>query len=348
MTLRSIFPLIILLIFVYVVFVFPFEIIATWLGHPGGTLELIISTLVIYLICLFYLRTKNSNKLLKFLVYEGVGVGSISLFIIIPILFLDILFLIPNNIKITIFFFFQIPLLIFGLFNARKIKIKKLEISSNTIDSNLSFVFISDVHIGSNSPKRLEKIIPMINQLNPKFLLIGGDLIDSSSFKIEDLSSMIKIKCPIYFVTGNHEYYIQNFKHHLDNFHKHNIRILNNEAVIHEGINLIGINDNLTIEQKKTIYIDLSKKNKFNLLAVHQPSLWKLVKNDVDLMLSGHTHNGQIFPFNLLVKIKFPQIYGLYQEKNNKLYVSSGISTWGPKIRIGSQNELVHINLNKK
>ena len=260
MTLRSIFPLIILLIFVYVVFVFPFEIIATWLGHPGGTLELIISTLVIYLICLFYLRTKNSNKLLKFLVYEGVGVGSISLFIIVPILFLDILFLIPNNIKITIFFFFQIPLLIFGLFNARKIKIKKLEISSNTIDSNLSFVFISDVHIGSNSPKRLEKIIPMINQLNPKFLLIGGDLIDSSSFKIEDLSSMIKIKCPIYFVTGNHEYYIQNFQHHLDNFHKYNIRILNNEAVIHEGINLIGINDNLTIEQKKTIYIDLSKK----------------------------------------------------------------------------------------
>jgi len=348
MTLRSIFPLIILLIFVYVVFVFPFEIIATWLGHPGGTLELIISTLVIYLICLFYLRTKNSNKLLKFLVYEGVGVGSISLFIIVPILFLDILFLIPNNIKITIFFFFQIPLLIFGLFNARKIKIKKLEISSNTIDSNLSFVFISDVHIGSNSPKRLEKIIPMINQLNPKFLLIGGDLIDSSSFKIEDLSSMIKIKCPIYFVTGNHEYYIQNFQHHLDSFHKYNIRILNNEAVIHEGINLIGINDNLTIEQKKTVYIDLSKKNKFNLLAVHQPSLWKLVKNDVDLMLSGHTHNGQIFPFNWLVKIKFPQIYGLYHEKNNKLYVSSGISTWGPKIRIGSQNELININLIRK
>ena len=255
MTLRSIFPLIILLIFVYVVFVFPFEIIATWLGHPGGTLELIISTLVIYLICLFYLRTKNSNKLLKFLVYEGVGVGSISLFIIIPILFLDILFLIPNNIKITIFFFFQIPLLIFGLFNARKIKIKKLEISSNTIDSNLSFVFISDVHIGSNSPKRLEKIIPMINQLNPKFLLIGGDLIDSSSFQIDDLLSLKKIKCPIYFVTGNHEYYIQNFQNHLDNFHKCNIRILNNEAVIHDQINLIGINDNLTIEQKKNIYI---------------------------------------------------------------------------------------------
>ena len=345
---RSILPLIILLIFVYIVFIFPFEIIASWLGHPGTPLELIISTLVIYFICLFYLRTKNSNKLLKFLVYEGVGVGSVSLFIIIPILFLNIFFLIPNSIKIIIFFFIQIPLILFGLWNARKIRTKNLEIVSNHINSSFSFVFISDVHIGSNSPKRLEKIIPLVNQLNPKFLLIGGDLIDSSSFQIDDLLSLKKIKCPIYFVTGNHEYYIQNFQHHLDNFHKCNIRILNNEAVIHDDINLIGINDNLTIEQKKNIYINLLSDNKFNLLAVHQPSLWKLVKNNVDLMLSGHTHNGQIFPFNLLVKLQFPQIYGLYKERDNSLYVSSGISTWGPKIRIGSQNELINIKLNKK
>lgn len=117
MSLRSIFPLIVLLIFVYVVFIFPVEIIATWLGHPGKFLELIISTLVIYFICLFYLRTKNSNKLLKFLVYEGVGVGSVSLFIIIPILFLDIFFVIPNSIKVTIFFSFKYPLscLVFGM-----------------------------------------------------------------------------------------------------------------------------------------------------------------------------------------------------------------------------------------
>jgi predicted MPP superfamily phosphohydrolase len=188
----------------------------------------------------------------------------------------------------------------------------------------------------------------LVNQLNPKFLLIGGDLIDSSSFQIDDLLSLKKIKCPIYFVTGNHEYYIQNFQNHLDNFHKCNIRILNNEAVIHDEINLIGINDNLTIEQKKNIYINLLNDHKFNLLAVHQPSLWKLVKNNVDLMLSGHTHNGQIFPFNLLVKIQFPQIYGLYKERDSSLYVSSGISTWGPKIRIGSHNELINIKLNKK
>ncbi len=263
MSLKSIFPLFILLIFVYVVFIFPFEMLASWLGHPGTLLELITSTLIIFLICLFYFRTKNSNKIIKFIIYEGVGVGSISLFIIIPILFLEILFSIPDNSKVIIFFILQILLLFYGHWNARKIRIKNLEIQSNIIDKNLSFIFISDVHIGSNSPKRLDKIVSFVNELKPQFLLIGGDLIDSSSFKINDLFSLKKIKCPIYFVTGNHEYYIQNFQKHLDKFQECNIRILNNEAVSHEGINLVGINDNLTINEKKNIYVNLSKKNKF-------------------------------------------------------------------------------------
>ena len=60
-------------------------------------------------------------------------------------------------------------------------------------------------------------------------------------------------------------------------------------------------------------------------------------------MLSGHTHNGQIFPFNLLVKLQFKYIYGLYKEKTSRLYVSSGIGCWGPKMRIGSNNEIVYI-----
>ena len=64
-------------------------------------------------------------------------------------------------------------------------------------------------------------------------------------------------------------------------------------------------------------------------------------------MLSGHTHNGQIFPFNILVKLKFKFIYGLYNKGNSSLYVSSGVACWGPKIRLGSKNEVVHLNLDK-
>ena len=60
-------------------------------------------------------------------------------------------------------------------------------------------------------------------------------------------------------------------------------------------------------------------------------------------MLSGHTHNGQIFPFNLLVKLQFKYIYGLYKDGTSNFYVSSGIGCWGPKMRIGSNNEIVQI-----
>ena len=338
-------PLFILLIFTYLVFIFPFEILASWIGKPGSSFEIISSTLVVYFICLYYFRSKNSNKILKFFVYEGVGIGSVSLFIIIPLLFIELFLDIPDKYKLISFFSLQIPLLIYGFLNARLLKIKNLNIKNTLIKRDHIFVFISDVHIGSNQPRSLTKIVSKVNEIKPEFLLIGGDLIDSSSFHIKDLSALNEIQCPIFFVTGNHEYYIQNYQKHLDNLKSVGIRILDNQSILLDEINLIGINDNLTINDKKKEYIRLAKTDYFNLLAVHQPSLWKQIKNDVDLMLSGHTHNGQIFPFNLIVKIRFPEIYGLYISGKNLLYVSSGVATWGPKIRLGSNNEIIKVKL---
>ena len=345
MKLSIITPLFILFIFVYLVFIFPFEILISWLGISNSPLKIISSTFIIYLICLYYFRSKSSNKILKFFIYEGVGVGSISLFIVVPILFIELFIYIPNQIKLISFFSLQIPLLVYGFWNAKAIKVRNLEIDSPLIRNDLNFIFISDVHIGSNQPQSLTKIVSKINEIQPRFVLIGGDLIDSSSFNINDLSSLKQIKCPIFFVTGNHEYYIPNYQKHLNDFKNVGIQILNNQSIQIDQINLIGINDNISIKEKEDHYQNLKNKNLFNLLAIHQPSLWKYIKNDVDLMLSGHTHNGQIFPFNLIVKIRFPEIYGLYKSNKNLLYVSSGASTWGPKIRIGSNNELIKIKL---
>ena len=86
----------------------------------------------------------------------------------------------------------------------------------------------------------------------------------------------------------------------------------------------------------------------FNLLIAHKPSFWSAFNEQIDLMLSGHTHNGQIFPFNLLVKLKFKNLYGLYTNRQSYLYVSSGVGCWGPKMRLGTQNEIVEIFLNNK
>jgi predicted MPP superfamily phosphohydrolase len=247
--------------------------------------------------------------------------------------------------KIFIFFIIFFPSIIYGFVNAKKVSIKQLKFSHSKIKKNLNFVFLSDIHIGSNSPKILKKIIPLINQYNPSFVLVGGDLIDSSSFKIQDLDEMKKIQAPIYFVTGNHEYYIEDSQKHLNDFKNQNIKILDNESVLVDQINIIGLSDNQKKEIKINKFEQLFDSDYFNLLLVHQPSIWNSLKEMANLTLSGHTHNGQIFPFNFIVKIQFPQIYGVYSHLKNYLYVSSGAATWGPKIRIGSKNEILNIEL---
>ena len=86
----------------------------------------------------------------------------------------------------------------------------------------------------------------------------------------------------------------------------------------------------------------------FHLILNHKPDIWEQINDQIDLMLTGHTHNGQIFPFNLIVKLKFKYNYGLFKKENSNLYVSSGSGCWGPKIRIGTSNEIIHFKLNSK
>ena len=123
------------------------------------------------------------------------------------------------------------------------------------------------------------------------------------------------------------------------------IKILDNVAVQFGGLNIIGVDEGQNIERQKDVIKQHKEEGKFNIAVVHKPFLWARDFSDADLTLAGHTHNGQIFPFNLIVKLQFPQNYGLYKNNNNHLYVSSGSATWGPKMRIGSNNEIIHFEL---
>ena len=342
---RALISLVILFVISYLIFIFPFDILSYWLGNPSKLHESLLATSVVFALCLYYFRSKSTNKIIKFFVYEGFGIGTVSFFIILPLIALSYFQILVNYKLAIIFFSIQIPAIIYGYMNSKKLKIKRLLIESNLINKSINFVFISDVHIGSNHPSSLKKLVSKINSLDFNFLVIGGDLIDSSAFQINDLYELKKIEKPIFFVTGNHEYYIQNHKEHLQDLKSVGIKILENESIKLEGINLIGISDNITNKSKIEYVEKLTQKDLFNLLIVHKPSIWKKVSNNANLMLSGHTHNGQIFPFNFFVKLQFPQNYGLYKNKKNFLYVSSGSATWGPKIRIGSNNEIIHIEL---
>ena len=344
---NTLISLLILFVVSYLIFIFPFDILLSWLGNPTSLLESLIGTTIIFGLCLYYFRSKSTNKIIKFFVYEGFGIGSVSFFIILPLLAVSHFQILIDFQLVLLFFAIQLPAIIYGYINSKKLKIKQLLIESKLISENIKFVFISDVHIGSNHPSSLKKLVSKINSLDFNFLVIGGDLFDSSAFKINDLNQFKKINKPIFFVTGNHEYYVQNFSKHIRDLYKIGIKTLNNESIEFDEINLVGLSDNISDNLKIEYVEKLSKKNFFNLLIVHKPSIWKKVSDRANLMLSGHTHNGQIFPFNFVVKLQFPQNYGLYKKINNYLYVSSGAATWGPKIRIGSNNEIIHIELKK-
>ncbi len=330
----------------YFIYIYPFEILSDFiLNEKVSRQNSFYSTLFVSFLVIYYFRSHNTFFLLKLFVHEGMGVGFISFWIINLALIISLTnFLNDYQLGITSLTLI-ILLSIYGLVNARFIKIKKLSIRSSKIKRKYNFVFISDVHLGSNPDSSLRKIVNKINKTNYDFLLIGGDLIDSSSFDLKNLSILKSIKKPIFFVTGNHEHYIKNSKEKLGKLNLYNITSLKNDNFLFDDLNIIGIDDYQTTDNQIKTNLALENKTKFNLTLVHKSSIWHKIFDNTDLMLAGHTHNGQIFPFNLFVKIKFKYSFGLYRNKNSYLYVSSGSGCWGPRMRLGTSNEIVYIEL---
>ena len=339
---------IILFILTYLFYIFPFEILSQYLLNETTSYEYsIINTVIFFILIIFYLRSHSTFKPLKIFVYEGLGIGFISFLIISISLLINSFSSISQKSIGVMSLIIIMAISIYGMLNARRVLLKKITIKSSKINKNYNIIFISDVHLGTNTSRHLSKILNKIKTLEYDFLLIGGDLIDSSSFKLNDLNLFNKIKKDIYFVNGNHEYYLKGFKNKIEQLKKFKIKVLKNSSMQINEINLIGIDDLQSIHSKIKFVEKLNKKNLFNLVLSHKPDIWDNIKSKNDLMLSGHTHNGQIFPFNFLVKLKFKFIYGIYEYKKSKLYVSSGAGCWGPKLRIGSSNEIINIQLTK-
>ena len=339
---------VILFLITYLFYIFPFETLNKLLLNHSQSLQYsLINTLIFYILILYYLRSHNTFKPLKIFVYEGLGIGFISF------MTLSICVIFNSILQINTFFLGIISLILiiliylFGSYNARTISIKEIDIKSSNITKNHQILFISDVHLGTNNKKHLVKIMKKINKVKFDFLLIGGDLIDSSSFNLKDLNIIKEINKPIYFVSGNHEYYLKGYQNKIGQLSSFNIKHLKNARIEIDGINLIGIDDNQTESSKIHCANKLHDNNLFNLFVCHKPDIWQKLNCKNYLMLSGHTHNGQIFPFNFIVKLKFKYIYGLYNKNNSNLYVSSGVACWGPKVRLGSKNEIVHLKLEK-
>ena len=333
-------------IITYFIYVYPYDILKFFFFQENiFKISSIIFAFIPYLLIIFYFKTYNTFFLLKLYVYEGMGIGFISFWIVNLGLLIDF-FSLTRPFDIGIVCVSSIIIItIYSLINGRLISIKNIEIYSPKVKNKTRIIFLSDMHLGTNKKRHLEKIYTKIKNLEFDLFLIGGDLLDSSSFKLEDLNIFNNIKKPILFINGNHEYYIRDYKKKMKELYNYNLLFLDDTHFRLKNINIIGISDQQKLESQKIKVEKYYKKKLFNLIVVHKPTLWSRVLEKTDLMLSGHTHNGQIFPFNFFVKLQFKHIYGLYEKLNSKLYVSSGSGCWGPKMRLGSKNEIVSIQI---
>ena len=177
------------------------------LNFNSFVVSLFFSALIIY-----NSKSKNTFLFSKLLIYEGLGIGFISFWIVNLGLFINIFnFIESYNLGIVCILFILI-LTLLSFYNGSKINIKKLNVYSSKLKKPLKLIFLSDIHLGTNTIEHLEKIYKKIIKLEFDFILVGGDLIDSSSFELKDLKVFKNLKKPIYFISGNHEYYIKNYQ----------------------------------------------------------------------------------------------------------------------------------------
>lgn len=241
-----------------------------------------------------------------------------------------------------------------GLVNAQQIQTCEVEVAvpdaAPASVAGLRFAQISDVHIGSRSPAFLKRVVKKTNALKVDRVFITGDLIDFANIQQQQLEPLAQLEAPVDFCIGNHERYVD-LEAICDRLSALGINVLRNRS---ENINInaapvqiVGIDD---ADRRDQVGLEIVKLNPepghYRILLYHRPddaeaaAAW-----GAHLMLCGHTHNGQIVPFNFLVRRVFPRIRGSYPIDAMTLYVSTGTGTWGPVLRLGSQGEITHLRL---
>lgn len=246
----------------------------------------------------------------------------------------------------------------FGFWHANHQSVTNYKLNINKKAGNiktLNVVMVSDVHMGIMIRKNgLNKMVNSINKLKPDIVFFCGDMVDEStptSLKVyygKEFKN-IKSKYGVYSITGNHEYYSDNVSETIKYMKKANVRTLQDEAVkVNNSFYVVGRNDSASGKKPKPLKEILKNADKsLPIIELnHKPvALDEAEKNGVDLQLSGHTHDGQIFPFNLTTKLVFKDAYGYLKEGNFNLIVTSGYGTWGPPMRIGTKGEIANIKL---
>jgi hypothetical protein len=257
---------------------------------------------------------------------------------------------------------FSFAVVIYGYFEALHIRTEHVTVKTSKIPEKIGrfrVVQISDVHLGLIVGKsRLKRILRQVKDARPDILVSTGDLVDGQMDDLEALTDMfqnIPTKYGKFAITGNHEFYA-GLDRALAFTEKAGFTMLRGEGItVSNLLNVAGVDDPARKRYgpdraaSEKALLEKMPREKFTLFLKHQPVINSESLGMFDLQLSGHTHKGQIFPFNLVTKLYYRMHTGLSKVNGNALlYVSRGSGTWGPPFRFLSPPEVTVIDITYK
>lgn len=247
---------------------------------------------------------------------------------------------------------------LYGGWNARQLRVVSydVQIAGKTDISDMKIVMISDLHLGSvGSEERLSQIVEKINSCQPDLVCVAGDFFDTDFNTIRDPEQAaetlrgLKATYGVYTCLGNHDGG-STAAEMVAFLEKSNVHLLQDASVVIDGrLLLAGRLDASPIGG----YEGISRKELEQILPMetempvivldHNPAQIDTYTNRADLVLSGHTHEGQLFPGSWITGLLYTVDYGYYQapDSGTQIVVTSGIGTWGPPVRVGTNSEIV-------
>ena len=246
-----------------------------------------------------------------------------------------------------------------GVVEANRISVREISIQTPRLPAHtppIRLAQISDLHLSIHrGPRLLDRVIGMLNEIRPDVIVSTGDLVDSEFRHIAPLADILaEVRAPLgkYAVLGNHEHYWG--EPGALAFHQRaGFRLLREQTVhIAPTVVLAGVDDRAGRYTHQNCFDDESKpldaapRDAFLILLKHQPLVREASIDRFDLQLSGHVHDGQLFPFQLVIRVLYPYLCGTYCfSPRSILNVSRGIGTWGPRMRLGARPEICVITL---
>lgn len=249
---------------------------------------------------------------------------------------------------------------VYGVIRAFDLKITRVEIPLKGLSDEVKIMHLSDLHLGHfRGPGLMDRIVVETNRVGADLVVITGDYLDSRiALNPDSFDPLTRFGAPVFFIGGNHDEYT-GLEEIQTRMRDAGVRVLMNETVRTHGIQLVGLNYMTADTEAFDMHPPASGQNLKEVLPNlvlsrdipvvllhHSPVGVKYAaRAGANLYLAGHTHGGQLFPVSLINRVFFPYSRGLFQTEDLTVFVSEGVGTFGPPMRIGTRSEVVLITL---